>query len=236
MTNIFIKRLFDIFFSIIGLVFFLPIIFVLAILIFIQDFKSPLYITQRSGKNGKIFKMIKLRTMIVGADSSGVSSTSSSDDRITSLGGVIRKFKFDELCQLLNVLIGSMSFVGPRPNLISETNKYDSEEKNLLRLKPGITDFSSIVFSDEGDILKNYIDPNKAYEELIKTHKNKLGLIYIYNNNVILDVKIIIYTLLGIISKKTALFYVVKELKALNVEKELIQVASRIDRLENFKR
>ena len=234
MKNILLKRLFDIFFAIIGLAIFFPILSILVLLIFLQDFKLPLYIAKRSGKNGKIFNMIKLRTMIVGADLSGVSSTSTLDDRITNLGGIIRKYKFDELCQLLNVLTGTMSFVGPRPNIISETIKYNSEEKTLLKLKPGITDFSSIVFSDEGEILKGYTDPDKAYDKLIKKHKNKLGLVYVYNSNVILDIKIIIYTLLGLISKEAALYCVVKELKILKVEKELIKVASRKINLEIF--
>ena len=120
--------------------------------------------------------MIKLRSMIVNAEKSKVDSTSSNDPRITKIGKIIRKLKLDELSQLFNVFIGEMSLVGPRPNVKRETDLYTKVEKNLLSVKPGITDFASIIFSDESEILKNVDDPDISYNQLIRPWKSRLGL------------------------------------------------------------
>jgi len=229
-----LKRLFDIFFSFFGLVFFAPILIPVIILIWIQDFKNPFYIAPRVGLNGKLFKMIKLRSMIINADSSGVDSTSNNDTRITIVGKFIRKFKLDELSQIYNVLIGDMSFVGPRPNVKNETDLYTNEEKVLITVKPGITDFSSIVFSDEGEILSNSVDPNIDYNQLIRPGKSMLGIFYVNNNNLILDIKLIFLTILSIFSKKKALKFITKILEKKNANKNLIKIASRKYKLERI--
>ena len=228
------KRLFDIFFSFFGLVFFAPILIPVIILIWIQDFKNPFYIAPRVGLNGKLFKMIKLRSMIINADSSGVDSTSNNDTRITIVGKFIRKFKLDELSQIYNVLIGDMSFVGPRPNVKNETDLYTNEEKVLITVKPGITDFSSIVFSDEGEILSNSVDPNIDYNQLIRPGKSMLGIFYVNNNNLILDIKLIFLTILSIFSKKKALKFITKILEKKNANENLIKIASRKYKLERI--
>ena len=121
------------------------------------------------------FSIIKLRSMIVNADKNKVDSTAEDDVRITWVGHFVRKFKIDELTQLINVLFGNMSLVGPRPNVKAETDIYTPIEKKLLSFKPGIADFSSIVFSDEGKILKNSIDPDLEYNQLIRPGKSRLG-------------------------------------------------------------
>jgi lipopolysaccharide/colanic/teichoic acid biosynthesis glycosyltransferase len=157
------KRVFDFILAFIGLILSSPILLPVIFLIWIQDWNSPFYIAPRVGKGEKPFKMLKLRSMIMNADKTGVDSTSSNDKRITGVGKFIRKYKLDELSQLWNVLIGDMSLVGPRPNVKRETDLYTIEEKKLLIVRPGITDFSSIVFSDEGEILKDQIDPDIAY-------------------------------------------------------------------------
>ena len=131
-----------------------PVIFCFSFAVFLQDFHSPFYVAKRIGKDEKPFNMIKLRSMIINADQTGVASTSNDDKRITKVGHLIRRFKLDELVQLFNVLRGDMSLVGPRPNVKVETDLYSPEEKRLLTVRPGITDFSSIVFSDEGVILE----------------------------------------------------------------------------------
>ena len=136
------KRILDFILSLIGLVLFSPILLPTIFLVWIQDWHSPFYIAPRVGKNEKPFKMLKLRSMIVNADKSGVDSTASNDKRITGVGRFIRKYKLDELSQLWNVLIGDMSLVGPRPNVKRETDLYTIEEKKLLTVRPGITDFS----------------------------------------------------------------------------------------------
>lgn len=226
-----IKRLLDIVISLFGLIVFSPILAVVLLLIWKQDYHSPFYIAPRVGKSAKLFNMIKLRSMIVNADKSGVDSTSVNDTRITPVGHFIRRYKLDEIAQLWNVLIGDMSLVGPRPNVNSETDLYTSEEKKLLDVKPGITDFASIVFSDEGDILKNEADPDLAYNRLIRPWKSRLGLVYIRHNSVFLDVKIIFYTLVSVLSKAIALDWVVTQLLLIKVDAQLVQVSRRTEAL-----
>ena len=179
------KRFFDLLASILLIIIFLPIIIVFTFLIWKQDWSNPFYVANRVGKNNKLFKMIKFRSMIVNADKSGVDSTSSNDSRITPLGSFVRKYKIDELPNFFNIFLGQMSFVGPRPNVLAETKLYTDEEKKLLSVRPVITDFASIVFSDEGDILDGSNDPDLDYNQLIRPWKSRLGIFYIENNNVI---------------------------------------------------
>ena len=221
------KRLLDLFGSFFGLLVGSPILIAVMILVWFQDFKTPLYVAPRVGRFGQGFRMIKLRSMIVDADKSGVNSTSANDTRITPIGHFIRKFKLDELTQLWNVLIGDMSLVGPRPNVKSETEGYTSVEKNLLSVRPGITDFSSIVFSDEGKILENMENPDLAYNQLIRPWKSRLGLIYIENQTLFLDLQLIFYTVVGILTKKKVLTWVVIKLQNLNVDENVIAMSAR---------
>jgi lipopolysaccharide/colanic/teichoic acid biosynthesis glycosyltransferase len=221
------KRILDFSLSLIGLVIASPILLPTIFLVWIQDWHSPFYIAPRVGKNERLFKMLKLRSMIVNADKSGVDSTSSNDKRITGVGRFIRKYKMDELSQLWNVLIGDMSLVGPRPNVKRETDLYTTQEKLLLTVKPGITDFSSIVFSDEGDILKDQLDPDIAYNQLIRPGKSMLGIFYIKNRSIFIDLQLIFLTAVAIVSKENALNGVVRLLRKLKGEDILLQIASR---------
>jgi lipopolysaccharide/colanic/teichoic acid biosynthesis glycosyltransferase len=221
------KRILDFILSLIGLVLASPILLPTIFLVWIQDWHSPFYIAPRVGKNEKPFKMLKLRSMIVNADKSGVDSTASNDKRITGVGRFIRKYKLDELSQLWNVLIGDMSLVGPRPNVKRETDLYTIEEKKLLTVRPGITDFSSIVFSDEGEILKDQEDPDIAYNQLIRPGKSLLGIFYIEKSSIFLDLKLIFLTALAIVSKENALAGLVSLLKNLQANDSLIEIASR---------
>ena len=225
------KRLFDFILALIGLIISSPILIPVIFLVWIQDWHSPFYIAPRVGRDEKQFKMLKLRSMIVNADKSGVDSTSSNDKRITGVGRFIRKYKLDELSQLWNVLIGDMSLVGPRPNVKRETDLYTIEEKKLLTVRPGITDFSSIVFSDEGEILNDQQDPDIAYNQLIRPGKSMLGLFYIEKRNFIIDIKLIYLTVIAIISKEKALNSLVVILKKLGTTDLLIQIASRNSQL-----
>jgi lipopolysaccharide/colanic/teichoic acid biosynthesis glycosyltransferase len=192
-----------------------------------NDKKSPFYIPPRVGKKGTIFYMIKLRSMVVNADKAGIDSTSNNDLRITPIGQKIRKYKLDELTQLWNVLLGDMSLVGPRPNVKAEVDLYTDVEKELLSVKPGITDFSSIVFSDEGKILEDKKDPDLAYHQLIRPWKSRLGLIYIKHQSILLDIEIIIYTLVALISKRKALNWVSKKLENLEADQNLVNISKR---------
>ncbi len=228
------KRLFDILASSIGLLFLIPICLPICILIWIQDFSPPFYIASRIGKDEKIFQMLKLRSMIVNAELTGVDSTSSNDARITPIGHFIRRYKLDELSQLWNVFKGDMSLVGPRPNVKRETDLYTEIEKKLFSVRPGITDPSSIVFSDLGDILQDYSDPDLAYNQLVRPWKSRLSLSYIENQTFLLDIKLILITIIAIFSREVALQEVSKILLEINVDDSLIKVASRKIQLYPF--
>ena len=225
------KRSFDIFISLTAILLLSPLLLLLGIAIFLQDFKNPIYVSNRVGERGNDFRFYKFRSMVSGADLSGVDSTSANDQRITFIGTFIRKFKLDELSQLINVLFGSMSLVGPRPNVKRDVAIYTDKEKKLLEVKPGVTDFSSIVFSDEGEILSNYENADIAYNQRIRPWKSRLGLIYIENHSFLLDLKIIFFTLIGIFSRTKALSLVTKTLIRLEVSKEIVEAASRKNKL-----
>ena len=225
------KRLFDITFSFIGLVLVIPLITPFILLIWLQDFENPFYIADRVGLNFQKFKIIKLRSMIVKADKSKVDSTSANDPRITKFGAIIRKLKLDELTQLFNVFKGEMSFVGPRPNVERETNLYSNKEKELLKVKPGITDFASIVFSDESEILKDYQNPDIAYNQLIRPRKNFLALTYIKNKSISLDLKIILLTIFAFVNKRKTLNLIVRILRNYETPEEIIEMARRNKKL-----
>jgi len=221
------KRLLDIVFSFSGLVVLSPILIVFMYLVYRQDKESPFYMAPRVGKNNRIFKMVKLRSMISNADKSGVDSTSSNDMRITPVGHKIRKYKLDELTQLWNVLLGDMSLVGPRPNVKRDTDLYTDVEKELLSVRPGITDFSSIIFSDEGEILAEKKDPDLSYNQLIRPWKSRLGLLYIKNQTTLLDLRLIFYTVIAIISKQKALNWVVLQLREMNADTNVVSISKR---------
>jgi lipopolysaccharide/colanic/teichoic acid biosynthesis glycosyltransferase len=223
----FMKRGVDVLLSLIGLILASPILIPVMFLVWKQDRHSPFYVAERMGKNEKPFKMVKLRSMIKNADAQGVDSTSANDMRITPVGHFIRSYKLDELTQLWNVLKGDMSLVGPRPNVKRETDLYTSQEKILLSVKPGITDFASIVFSDEGEILADKADPDIAYNQLIRPGKSRLGLLYIQKKNLLVDLSLIFFTALAIVSKQRALKAVTRLLKALRAPQELLDIASR---------
>jgi len=222
-----VKRLLDIIASACGLVLLSPVLGIVMFLIWRQDYHSPFYVAPRVGKNGKLFNMVKLRSMIVGAEKTGVDSTSVSDARITPIGHFVREYKLDELTQLWNVLKGDMSLVGPRPNVKRETDLYTEEERNLLSVKPGVTDFASIVFSDENDILKSCDDPDIGYNQLIRPWKSRLGLLYVKHRNFFLDLKIIWLTAVALASRNRALKGVNEILCELAVPEDVIEASKR---------
>lgn len=229
-----LKRLFDMVVSLIGLIISSPILIAAMIAIWLQDFHSPFYIPLRVGKNGKLYKMVKLRSMVIKADSSGVDSTSANDPRITAVGRFVRAYKIDELPELWNVLKGDMSLVGPRPNVKRETDLYTSVERGLLNVKPGITDISSIVFSDENEILKDSQDPDIDYNQLIRPWKSRLGLLYVANRSVLLDIKLIVLTVVAILSRQRALNSIQDILNDLKADEMLKRVARRQEPLQPF--
>lgn len=149
----------------------------------------------RVGRFNRPFKIYKFRTMVVDAESIGGSSTSEDDPRITKIGNFLRRYKLDELPQLINVLKGEMSIVGPRPQVPWAVELYNDDEKLLFSVRPGITDYASIRFKNEGDILMGSSDPDKDYLEKIAPEKLKLGLEYVNNRTLWIDIKIIFSTI-----------------------------------------
>lgn len=225
------KRCLDILVAFSALLVASPVLAVFLFLVWLHDRHSPFYIAPRVGKGGGLFNMVKIRSMVISADKTGVDSTSASDQRITAVGHMIRRYKLDELTQLWNVLIGDMSLVGPRPNVPRETRLYTQVEQKLLTLKPGITDFASIVFSDEGDILSDKADPDLAYHQLIRPWKSRLGIFYIEHQSLLLDIRLCILTALAIVKREAALAGVVSLLKRLGADADLVRIASRRDTL-----
>ena len=221
-------RLFDIIFSILGLIFLSPIIFLLIILGF-MDSGYPFFSQKRVGKNKAPFFLLKFRSMKLNTLS--VATHLSSKDSITKYGSFLRKSKLDELPQLWNVFKGDMTLVGPRPNVKSETDIYTNAEKELLSANPGITDFASIVFSDEGEILSGKANPDIAYNQLIRPGKSALGLFYIKNAKIHIDIIILMITILSIISRSSALKINASVLKNLNAPPDLVSTAERKKKL-----
>ena len=193
------KRLFDIFFSLIGIIFLLPFFIIISILILLDSKGGIIYKQERVGKGDVIFKVLKFRTMRPDSFSKGALTVGSRDPRITNVGYYLRKYKLDELPQLFNVLFGEMSFVGPRPEVKKYTDLYTPEQKKVLSVRPGITDYASIKFRNENDLLASSDDPEKLYIEEIMPEKLKLNLEYINDNHILKDIKIILDTFYTIV-------------------------------------
>ena len=222
-----VKRALDSILATFGLAVTAPVLLCACLFVWLQDFRSPLYVAPRVGRGGKPFRMIKLRSMVVNADRSGVDSTAASDARITPIGKIVRAWKLDELSQLWNVIRGDMSLVGPRPNVANETARYTAEEQRLLDVRPGLTDFASIVFSDEGEILRNSVDPDLDYNRLIRPWKSQLALIYVDNRSLQVDLYLICATVLAATSKPAALRFLALLLKRLGASEDVCSVARR---------
>ena len=189
-----LKRIFDITLSLFGLVILLPFILIIAILIKI-DSKGPVFFKQvRITKGGKEFKIFKYRTMKVGSDKYS-QITVGKDERITKIGSFLREYKLDEIPQLINVLIGDMSLVGPRPEVPKYVALYTDEQKEILKVRAGITDYASIEFSNENDLLALEKDSEKAYIEKIMPKKIELNKKYLSEISVLTDIKIILLTI-----------------------------------------
>lgn len=190
------KRLFDTLFSLIGLTVLSPLLIVVALLIKLDSEGPVFYRGVRAAKHGKPFRIFKFRTMAVNADQIGDSSTPEDDPRITRVGKVLRRYKLDELPQLINVLKGEMSFVGPRPQVPWAVELYSEEEKAVLSVCPGIADYAFIMLPSEGEVLRGSTDPDKDYFEKIHPRKMRLSLEYVRNRSFWFDMKILIDTAL----------------------------------------
>ncbi len=186
-----IKRIFDIVVSFIGLIILLPFLLILAFAIIIDSPGGVFYRQVRVGKDEKPFRIFKFRSMRSGSDKKGLLTVGNTDIRITKVGRFIRKYKLDEFAQLINVFIGDMSLVGPRPEVPKYVEMYTLEQKEILKVKPGITDFASIEYSNENEILAQSNDPEKIYIEEVMPAKLKLNKKYIDTMSLKTDIKLI---------------------------------------------
>ncbi len=197
------KRLMDVVFSLVGLLVLSPLMLLIAVLMKQSSPGPVLYAGTRIGRFGKPFRLFKFRTMVVNADKIGGPSTADDDPRVTRVGRVLRRYKLDEIPQLINVLKGEMSFVGPRPEVASEVEMYSPEQRRLLEVLPGITDWASMRFHNEGEILKGSVDPHEMYREKIRPEKIRLGLEYVQRRSFWVDMQILTGTV-GLLVKTRA--------------------------------
>ncbi len=193
------KRLVDIFFSLVGLIILLPFLIIISLLIVIDSPGGIFYKQVRVGKGSKDFYLFKFRSMKINADKSGLLTVGGRDSRITRIGYYIRKYKIDELPQLLNVFYGDMSLVGPRPEVRKYVDMYTDEQKKVLSVKPGITDYASIEYSNENEILGKAENPEAVYIQQIMPAKLILNLKYIVDQGIVTDFKIILKTIVKIL-------------------------------------
>ncbi len=193
------KRLVDIFFSLVGLIILLPFLIIISLLIVIDSPGGIFYKQVRVGKGSKDFYLFKFRSMKINADKSGLLTVGGRDSRITRMGYYIRKYKIDELPQLLNVFYGDMSLVGPRPEVSKYVDMYTDEQKKVLSVKPGITDYASIEYSNENEILGKAENPEAVYIQQIMPAKLILNLKYIVDQGIVTDFKIILKTIVKIL-------------------------------------
>jgi len=196
------KRIFDILISLIVLVLFFPFGLIISVLILLTSRGGVFYRQTRVGKNGIPFKIFKFRSMRINADLTGKLTVGMRDPRITSIGYFIRKFKLDEFPQFINVLVGEMSIVGPRPEVQEYVDLYSAEQRRVLQVKPGITDYASLEYFNENELLAKSTNPQKTYIEEIMPAKLRLNEKYLMNPSIGHDLYIMFRTFLKILKIK----------------------------------
>lgn len=195
------KRLLDIIICFIASLLLAPVWIILPLLIVIDSTGNPFYVQKRVGKDSKDFNLLKFRTMYAGTDKKGLLTVGDNDRRITRIGYFLRKYKLDELPQLFNIIKGDMSIVGPRPEVRKYVQLYNEHQRNVLKVRPGLTDYASIEYIAESELLAQSDDPEYTYIQDIMPKKIELNLKYIENQSLRLDFELIVKTLLKIIGK-----------------------------------
>ena len=194
-----LKRAMDIAISGCALAVIWPVLLLIALAIKIDDPGPVFYRQVRVGKDGKEFRIFKFRTMVVDADKKGLAITVGRDNRITRMGRILRKTKLDELAQLINVFIGEMSFVGPRPEVPKYVNMYTPYQRQVLLVRPGITDYASIAYRNENDMLEGAQDPERMYIDVIMPDKIELNMKYLREISLAADIRLILSTIIAVI-------------------------------------
>jgi lipopolysaccharide/colanic/teichoic acid biosynthesis glycosyltransferase len=221
------KRAVDTVVAALGLLILSPLLAGIAMVVWLDDRRSPWFRGVRVARGGGFFRMLKFRSMHPDAWKTGVNSTAEDDARITRAGAWLRRTKLDELPQLWNVLRGEMSLVGPRPQVPADAALYTQEEERLLALLPGITDLASVVFADEGEILKGSTDPDMLYNQIIRPWKSRLALLYLAHRSGWIDLRIVWLTVLVLISRSRALAGVQSILKLWRADPLVQEIARR---------
>lgn len=193
------KRFFDFFIASIGFLVLLPVFIIISIVIKTSSKGPVFYIQQRIGRYSVPFNLYKFRSMKVGSDKKGLLTLGDNDTRVTKIGYFIRKSKIDELPQLINVILGDMSLVGPRPEVIKYVKLYTDKQKEILKVRPGVTDLASIKYRDEAEILKTKSDPEKFYIDEIMPDKLEINIKYLNEANIIKDINVILQTFFKIL-------------------------------------
>jgi len=209
------------------LVVFTPLIGICAFIIWLQDGNSPIFCQTRCGKHRTKITIFKLRSMTLSVNDSGIGTTSENDGRITKFGSLIRKLKIDELPQLMNVIYGDLSLVGPRPQTVAEANLYTEVEEEIFNAKPGMTDLASVVFSDLNTIVASAADPNVAYHQLVRPWKSRLALLYVQKSSLKLDICILGLTAICIFSSRFAARLASQLLGVIHAETDLTNFTKR---------
>jgi lipopolysaccharide/colanic/teichoic acid biosynthesis glycosyltransferase len=195
------KRLFDIVASSLGLIILSPLLLIIAIWIKLDSVGPVFYRQVRVGRNNIDFSLFKFRSMRIGSDKKRLITVGDHDPRVTNCGLFIRKYKIDELPQLINVFLGDMSIVGPRPEVRKYVDMYSPEQMHVLDVRPGITDLASIKYRNESELLSSASDPDKYYVDVVMQDKLRINLEYVHSRSFGLDIKIIVKTLLAIVCK-----------------------------------
>lgn len=189
------KRIFDLLFTIPGVIVLSPLLFIIYFLVILDSKGGGFYLQKRVGRNNKDFTLFKFRTMRIGSDKNGLLTIGGNDSRITNVGRILRKYKLDELPQLFNVINGTMSLVGPRPEVRKYVSLYNQEQLSILNLKPGITDYASLKYFSENELLAKSNNPEKTYTNEVLPEKLRLNLLYLNNKNIKTDFLIILKTI-----------------------------------------
>ena len=221
------QRLLDLAGGTLGTLLSLPAIAVCAAVIFVADRHNPFYVSERIGRGGHPIRFVKIRTMVPNASATKVDTTTDGDPRLLPAGRILRRLKFDELPQFWLVLGGSMSLVGPRPNVAREVNLYTPLERGLLSVRPGLTDYASIVFADLGALLAGASDANVAYNQMVRPWKSALGLHYVAHRSAATDVRLLVYTITNVFARRWTLERIAGELEAAGADPDLVRVARR---------
>jgi lipopolysaccharide/colanic/teichoic acid biosynthesis glycosyltransferase len=228
------KRALDILGSAAGLLALAPVLLAALVAVWLEDRHSPFFRGIRVARGGGDFRMLKFRSMTPGAWKAGVNSTSASDPRITRVGRLLRAAKLDELPQLWNVLTGDMSLVGPRPQVRTDVNLYTATEREMLSVRPGITDLASIVFADEGAILDGAAHPDLLYNQIIRPWKSRLALLYVKRASFPTDIRVLLLTALAAVDRQRALEGVARILEEWEADEILCWTARRSEPLRPY--